>query len=148
MCVPLGLILVWTLLAHLRSPLPLAPAGSLGRGQIFYLTFLWSMTIISFVYTIPEFKPFSWAVQCGITLNAIACMALAIRTPAATPEMLPAARGYSWRPGRAVAAGLLGLMATGFAGWGMKRALFGDAFTGFFEVDQIRFGPRNTNSIK
>jgi len=128
--------------------LPLAPASSLGRGQIFYLTFLWSMTIISFVYTIPEFKPFSWAVQCGITLNAIACMALAIGTSTVALEKFPAAHGYSWRPGRAVAAGLLGLVLTGFAGWGLKRALFGDAFTGFFEVDQIRFGLRNTNSIK
>jgi len=147
-CVPLVLVLVWALLAHLRSPLPLAPTSSLGRAQIFYLTFLWSMTIISFVYTIPEFKPFSWAVQCGMTLNAITCMALAIRTPAGTPDTLEATPRFSWRPGRAVAAGLLGLMATGFAGWGLKRALFGDAFTGFFDVDQIRFGPKNTNSIK
>ena len=59
-----------------------------------------------------------------------------------------ATRGYSWRSSRAIAAGVLVLMATGFAGWRLKRALFGDASTSSFEIDQLRFGPRNTNSIK
>jgi hypothetical protein len=41
--------------------------------------------------------------------------------------------------------GLLGAVAISFAGWGLKRALFGDQFSGQFYMDHIRFGPNNTN---
>lgn len=42
-------------------------------------------------------------------------------------------------------AGLAAAVLVPAAGWTVKRALYGDAFSGYFYVDHIRFGPDNTN---
>jgi hypothetical protein len=47
-----------------------------------------------------------------------------------------------------ILAGLAGAVVVSFAGWAVKRAIYGDKFAGGGGTDQIRFGPHNTNSIR
>jgi len=35
--------------------------------------------------------------------------------------------------------------ASSASGWGLKGLQYGDRFAGYFYMDHIRFGPKNTN---
>jgi hypothetical protein len=137
------------LVLHLRRPLPFIPPDWLGKGQLFYLVFLWSTVVINFADVLPRFAPNRLVTEWFITLNAVACTVLLIygcfaldgRVVAKASDAL-----YGRWIRNAVACGLLGAAAVSLAGWGIKRGLYGDRTAGDIYSDHIRFGPNNTNT--
>jgi hypothetical protein len=143
-------VLIGLLILHLRRPLPFLPETWMGKGQLFYLAFLWAIVAINFMHVLPRFTPQRLVTEWFITINALACTVLlvagsfACRGRVDTPAGMVA---YGARIRRAVILGGLGAIAATFMGWEIKRALYGDSTAGSI-ANQIRFGPNNTNTIK
>ncbi|MDQ6760575.1 MAG: hypothetical protein M3Z32_12030 [Acidobacteriota bacterium] len=147
---PLALAMILLLILHLRRPLPFLPTDPLGKGQLFYLVFLWAIVMINFVHVLPRFTPIRLVTEWFMTLNAIACTILVIygcfRQPVGRPERADAPY-FRWIRNAAIA-GMAGVILVCFAGLATKRAFWGDKPAGIVNNDQIRFGPNNTNTIK
>jgi hypothetical protein len=143
----LGATMSWLMMRHLRRPLHIVPADPLGRGQLLFVTFLWTFVFISFAHVIVEFSPFIMGVQLAITLQGILCVALMFYGSERGVTVIAQDAGATPLIGipRLVAVGLVAAALTSVSGLCVKRALFGDAFAGFFYKDHIRFGPNNTN---
>jgi len=141
--------MVLLLVLHLRRPLPFIPADWVGKGQLFYLVFLWSTVVINFADVLPRFAPNRLVTEWFMTLNAVACTVLLVygcfamegRVIRKVPDAL-----YGRWIRNAVAFGLLGAVAVSLAGWGIKRGLYGDRTANNIYSDHIRFGPNNTNT--
>ena len=139
---------MWLLVLHLRHGLALVPATWLGKGQLLYLAFLWTTVFINFADVLPRFAPWRLVTEWFITINAAFCTVL--MASATTPEVrrypAPGAADAPYAPWilRAAAAGFAGAILISFAGWGLKRAMFGDSSVPNAGV-HIRFGPNNTN---
>jgi hypothetical protein len=145
----IAIAMVFLLVLHLRRPLPLIPESWMGKGQLFYLVFLWTVVSINFMDVLPRFTPIRLVTEWFITINAAACTLLVVvgcflRDGRTLPGRADARYGGSIR--NLVLAGLAGAVAMSFSGWAIKRALYGDGPAGKVNVDQIRFGPRNTNT--
>jgi hypothetical protein len=105
------------------------------------------MSFMSLTHVTPELEPLELSIQVGIMIHAIACTTLMLAMsrearplPARDAEPL-----YRWSVARTMAAGLAAALIVCAAGWGVKRALYGDVVAGGFYTDHIRFGPNNTN---
>lgn len=148
--VAIGAAMILLLTVHVRRPLPFIPADPLGKGQLFYLVFLWSVVIMNFTHVLPRFEPARLVTEWVIMLNAVVCTVLLIYGSFALAGRTMAGDGASYAVWirNIVIAGVLGAMITPVAFWGLKRALFGDRFAGGFYMDHIRFGPNNTNSVR
>jgi hypothetical protein len=145
----IAIAMVFLLALHLRRPLPLIPESWMGKGQLFYLVFLWTVVSINFMDVLPRFTPIRLVTEWFITINAAACTLLVVvgcflRDGRTLPGQADARYGGWIR--NLVLAGLAGAVAMSFSGWAIKRALYGDGPAGKVNVDQIRFGPRNTNT--
>jgi hypothetical protein len=145
-----GALLVWLMIRHLRRPLRIVPADPLAGGQLLFVAFLWACIFISFAHVIVEFSPFIMGVQLAITLQGILCMALMFY--GSERGVMPVGQEAGSIPligvARLVTVGLVAAALISVSGLCVKRALFGDAFAGFFYKDHIRFGPNNTNDQK
>ena len=86
-----------------------------------------------------------------MTINAAACTILMLvgcsMREGKTVAPLKDAPYVQWLR-RLVAAGLSGVILISLAGWGTKRAIYGNKFAGGIYADQIRFGPNNTNTTR
>lgn len=149
--IPLTFAMVLLLVLHLRRPLPFIPETWLGKGQLFYLVFLWAIVTINFVHVLPRFTPIRLVTEWFITLNAIACTILLIYACWSVPAKDPSPRNdlpYApWVRNIAIL-GVVGAVLVSVTGWAAKRAFWGDKPAGIVVTDQIRFGPHNTNTIK
>jgi hypothetical protein len=137
-------LLVW----HLRHPLPLIPTGWMGKGQLFYLVFLWTVVTINFMDVLPRFTPIRLVTEWFMTVSAAACTVLVVigcslREGRTQPG--PAEGRYNLWIRNLVLGGLAGTLLICVSGWAVKRALYGDKVAGGIS-DQIRFGPNNTNT--
>jgi hypothetical protein len=145
----IGLAFVLLLAMHLRRPLPFIPTNWLGKGQLFYLVFLWAIVTINFAHVLPRFTPIRLVTEWFMTLNAVACTILLVYASFARPETaLNPDVSYSPLIRKTVIYGVLGAVAVSFVGLGIKVACWGDKPAGIVNNDQIRFGPNNTNTIK
>jgi hypothetical protein len=137
------------LVLHLRRPLPFIPATWVGKGQLLYLVFLWSIVIINFADVLPRFAPNRLVTEWLMTLNAVACTVLLVFACFAR-EGRVALKARDALYGRwirnTVVFGLAGAVGASLIGWGVKRGFYGDRPTGNIYQDQIRFGPNNTNT--
>jgi hypothetical protein len=132
------------LVVQLRRPLPLLSSSWLGRGQFFYLAFLWWMVAGNFARAVVGFAPQRLITEGVIHFNALLCTLLVVLcarkggvpTPTAAPDFAPFAR-------KTVVIGLLGLLLTSLAHWAITRAVYGDRFAGYGNR-HIRFGPEAT----
>jgi len=143
----LGAALVWMLVLHLRRGLPLIPDSWLGKGQLLYLAFLWTTTIINFADVLPRFAPQRLVTEWFITINAAFCTVLmAVASPVQREQEIPAEPEGSYAPWirRTLAAGFAGAVLISVAGWRLKQAVYGDTHIPHGGV-HIRFGPNNTN---
>jgi hypothetical protein len=152
--IALGFAIVLLLMLHMRQRIAFIPETWMGKGQLFYLVFLWTLVAINFMLVLPRFTPIRLVTEWFITLNAIACTVLMVYGCAARsgPDVTIATQS-SYGPWirNAIVFGLLGAAAVSFGGWGVKRAFYGDRFAGVPGVsyqDAIRFGPNNTNTIR
>ena len=144
--------MVLLLVLHLRRPLPFLTMDWMGKGQLFYLVFLWSIVTINFVHVLPRFTPIRLVTEWFMTLNAVACTILLVYGCFARPVVVPSPvverapyRPWVWKT---LAYGLTGTLLVCAIGWAAKRTAWGDRPAGVVNTDQIRFGPNNTNTIK
>jgi hypothetical protein len=147
----IGIVMVILLVWHLRRPLPFIATTWMGKAQLFYLVFLWTTVTINFIDVLPRFTPIRLVTEWFMTINAAACTILmsigcSMREGKTEPALQDAPYGPWLR--RLVAVGLGGVILVSLAGWGMKRAIYGDKFVGRIYADQIRFGPNNTNTTR
>lgn len=153
--VALALLIAIVLLLrlHRRHPLACIPTNWLGRAQIFYLVFLWSITAMNFTFVLPRFTPIRLVTEWFICLNAAFCSVFVfygcIARPPAEPQLVAgaAATPYGKWMVRTLMYGTLGAILVCFTGWGLKLACWGHNPAGQMGVDPIRFGPNNTNDI-
>jgi hypothetical protein len=76
----MGIVIILLLVRHHRSPLSVIPATWLGRGQAFYLLFLWWIVIGNLSRYLP-FQPGRLVTEGVIHLNACVCTALVLLCP-------------------------------------------------------------------
>ncbi len=121
--------MIFLLALHLRRPLPFIPADWLGKGQLFYLVFLWSIVTLNFIDVLPRFTPIRLVTEWFITLNAVACTILLIygcfAARAGVPAALPDRPYLPWIR-NVVVFGILGVVIACFASWGAKQAIYGE----------------------
>ena len=142
--------MILLLALHLRRPLPFIPVDWLGKGQLFYLVFLWSVVTINFIDVLPRFTPIRLVTEWVITLNAVVCTILLIYGCFGARPRVPLrsdAPYLSWIR-NVVVFGILGAVVVCFASWGAKLAIYGNSPVGKLAHDQIRFGVNNTNTIR
>ncbi|MHB1855946.1 MAG: hypothetical protein ACYCPM_00770 [Acidobacteriaceae bacterium] len=143
--------LVLLLSLHLRRPLPCIPGSWMGKGQLFYLVFLWSIVAMNFTFVLPRFTQTRLVTEWFITLNAVVCTVLVIYGCFARPSLAVDEirdRPYAAVMRKIVALGFVGAIVVSFLGFGIKLACWGNRTAGVLGVDPIRFGPRNTNTIR
>jgi len=142
----IALAMAGLLTLHLRRPLAFIPATWLGRAQLLYLVFLWSTVTMNFLHVLPRFEQERLLTEWFITLNAVICTTLAVGFVARPVAITPGS--YRRWTRNTVLLVLAGALVAIFAGWGVKRALYHDRPVGDQRVDQIRFGPNATNTVK
>src|ERR1019366_7787957 len=151
--IALGVAMVLLLVLHLRQRIPFIPESWIGKGQLFYLVFLWTMIAINFMLVIPRFTPIRLVTEWFMTLNAIACTVLLVyfcfARATATVE-IAAERSYAAPFAHlirnAVICGILGAAVVSFGGWRLKMGLYGEHYAGIpggKYLDDIQFGPNN-----
>ncbi len=134
-----GAIAAALLVRHTRQSLAPLSGSWESRGQLLYLTLLWTMFVISTVHETAMLEPMVLVMQMGVGLTGAICMWLLLASPPVRSTAVPA-----W-PSRMLAIGLAAAIVAPVAGWTVKRALYGDKFGGYFYMNHIRFGPNNTN---
>ena len=152
--------LVLLLVLHRRHPLPAVPSSWIGKGQLFYLVFLWSIVAMNFTFVLPRFTPIRLVTEWFICINAAFCSVFVFyasiaRQPTAHPSALapslaagsPDPTPYAQWMRRTVFFGLIGAVLVCFFGFGIKLACWGNQPAGQMGIVPIRFGPSNTNDI-
>jgi hypothetical protein len=134
-------ILTVALLArHLRQPLNLVPKSWLGKGQLFYLLFLWFIVIANFEKAVVSFTAQRIATEGTIFINALIATFMILHFPRdrdETREAIPDESSLITL--RTVAIGALALIVCTVAYTGIGRSIYGDKPDGWGV--QYRFGP-------
>lgn len=136
------------LVRHLRHPLEFIPSSWRGKGQIFYLVFLWAIVNMNFTHVLPRWTAMRLITELTIIVNGILCTLLVVFSapPDREPPQTDAPYGAWLR--NIMVVGVVGTAIVCFTGWGTTRALWKGQPAGVVNHDQIRFGPNNTNTIK
>jgi len=131
------------MVCHRRLPLPIVPTTWLGKGQLFYVAFLWWVVIGNFERALVSFSPQRLATEGVIYLNAVICTVMILPSAKMKPDS-SARLSDSCRHLRiATAAGIAGMILSVLLDWGIVRAMYGDQFAGYAGL-HIRFGPNAT----
>lgn len=146
--IAMAVAMVLILVLHLKRRVPFIPETWLGKGQLFYLVFLWSTVIINFADVLPRFEPNRLVTEWFMTLNAVFCTVLVVYACMQSRPLEPGTRSYASAMNAVVLAGVLGVVAVSFAGLGIKLLLYPEQGAHGASQNQIRFGPNNTNTIK
>jgi hypothetical protein len=154
MFLSLAVCTVALLIIHLRRTLLVVPANWGGKGTMFYLIFLWAITIANFMKAVPAFSEQRLATEAAIFVNAaIATFLIAQRQGEARREgEAPAEPAQKpWRPlwptflWTSLAAMVVGVFVfTGIA----RHVYHGNAVGGNAPTNNMRFGPRADWYIK
>lgn len=133
------------MIRHLRRPIPIVPTSWVGKGQLFYLAFLWWMVVGNFDRALIGLAEQRLVTEGVIHLNACLCTLLVLLGSGASREVVdpgsvePTGRAV----GRAVLVGAVAAVVAIGLDWGVVRAIYGDRFAGHANL-HIRFGPRAT----
>ncbi len=136
----LAIALVWLT----RRRIACLPDAWFGRGQLLFLALLWELVFINTLHVLPRFRPDRLVTEWVIAMNAVLCSAL---VAGATPTVIAVRAREAWlSPARtAVAAGLAMLTSVTAVGYTVRRMASHVTGNG---INQVRFGPTNTNHIK
>jgi hypothetical protein len=140
----LAITILWPLVATYRGRvLPVLPSSRLGKGQLFFIVFLWWIVLGNLARTVP-FQEQRLITEGVIHINACLCTLLALllpcpdRTAGTDPE--PNYRGLL----RSLMAwGMLLAALVVLGEFAVVRAMWGDGFAGY-AAKHIRFGPNST----
>lgn len=133
-------VTVWVLVRHRRQPVALFPPTWLGKGQLFYLVFLWLIVIANFSKAVVAFSEGRIATEGAVMVNAFICTALILLCARSQDETPPVqATDYAMLIRKAVLWNclfLVGAMVLYSAG---IRAVYGDQFARW-GGNNVRFG--------
>lgn len=144
MFVCIALCTVALLVAHFRRPLAIVPKDWLGKGQLFFLVFLWAIVIGNFEKALVSFSEQRLGTEATIFVNALIVTYLILaRAPGPwKPEGLwqPRMKRWMWMGAAAcLVCASLYLVVT--------RSVYGDAHDGFGGRNR-RFGPEADWRVK
>lgn len=83
-------VTVWVLVQHRKRPVALFPSSWLGKGQLFYLVFLWLIVIANFTKAVVAFSDGRIATEGAVMFNAFICTVLilvCVRSEEETPPI-------------------------------------------------------------
>lgn len=132
---------IFLLIRHLRRPIAMAPQTWLGKGQLMYLAFLWTMVIANFERALPGFAEQRLLTEGVIFVNAVIVSVLILILPGpvvAVPSIDPPVLGRWVR--NVLLAGLAAVLLVVLGMTGTARAVYGGAHAGH-STQHIRFGP-------
>ncbi len=140
--VVLAVTVAWPLVAYYRGRhLAVLPSTRLGKGQLFFVIFLWWIVIGNLAHAVP-FNEQRLITEGVIHINACLCTLLALLLPCRMVQ-------GEWEPDynrlmkKTAMAGILGMLVVVGCEFGLTRALWGDTFAGH-AGHHIRFGPDAT----
>jgi len=140
----LAVTVAWPLVAYFRGrQLDVLPGSRLGKGQLFFVIFLWWIIMGNLARTVPFYEQ-RLITEGVIHLNACLCTLLALLLPCrdrVAGEDAPP--DYPLLLQKTIAAGLLATVLVVICEYGLVRALWGDTPAGYASL-HIRFGPNAT----
>jgi hypothetical protein len=140
----LAVTIAWPLVATYRGrELDVLPASRLGKGQLFFVIFLWWIVLGNLARTIP-FAEQRLITEGVIHVNACLCTLLALLLPCRdrlAGEIAPPDNRTLLQ--KTVMAGVLGTALVVVGQFALVRGLWGDTFAGHAGL-HIRFGPNAT----
>jgi hypothetical protein len=146
--VALAFTIALPLLFHYRGrTLDILPTSTLGKGQLFYIVFLWWIVLGNLARTVP-FAEQRLITEGTIHLNACLCTLMALLLPqprtVVASDSTPAFASLLKTVAVSVALGAILVVAGEYA---LVRGLWGDTFAGH-AAKHIRFGPNATTERK
>lgn len=139
---------VWVLARHRAQPVALIPSTWLGKGQLFYLLFLWLIVIANFTKAVVAFHESRIATEGMVMVNALICTVLLLgfaRPQDEPPEIREANFGLLTRKSvmwlGIFLVGAMTLYPTGI------RALYGNQWIGW-GGNNVRFGEKADWRVK
>jgi len=148
--IAIGSAVVGLLVAHIHRPLGFIPGSWLGKGQLFYLVFLWWVVVFNFERALVGFSPQRLVTEGVITFNAVICtvfVALGALTVGVQEPISQLAIPYSGWIGKTVVVGSLAMLLTTLAAWRLTHAIYGYKHAPGAGL-HIRFGPNATATKK
>ncbi len=144
--VAVGIAVFWLMQTHRSQPLSFIPYTWLGKGQLFYLVFLWWVVKFNFALKIVEFSPQRLVTEGLITFNAVICTVMAASVAptvaSSTPTVQYAEVYTSWN-WHTLTIGIPAAICFILIEWGLTHAVFGRRHIAF-AIRHIRFGPDAT----
>ncbi len=136
------LVTVALLAIHLRRPIAVVPSTWLGKGQLFFLVFLWAIVLGNFEKAVVGFAEQRLATEGTIMVNAliVTFMILALAKPSEAIAVIePPSYGPMIRKTIALCVALFLLLTASFTL--LDRSIYGDKFDGWGGRN-LRFGPQ------
>ncbi len=142
----MGGTMILLLEIHHRTPIALVPTDWLGKGQLFYLIFLWWVVLFNFERALVGFTPQRLVTEGVITLNALICTVFVAVGAQGIPIRQPVTQlvtSYGRWIGTVAIAGAIATVLITLAEWGLTHAIYGKQHIPHAGL-HIRFGPDAT----
>jgi len=143
-----ALVGIFLLSRHLRQPIALVPATAVGKGQLLYIAFLATVTVMNFERALAAFSAGRLITEGVIFLNAIVAVLLIVLLPRegkTVPRVGLVDYGHALY--RTAWLGVVALLIATLGMTWVARGLYGDSFSGH-AGEQFRFGDDATWKVK
>ncbi len=137
--IALSIMLIAVLSVNLRNPIPFISTQWMGKGQLLYLVFLWWIVIINFERALVNFSAGRLITEGVIILNAVICTIVMAISAQLVPQHIGSAFSFSDWIKSVSMWGLVVMVLTTFAFWGIKHLLYGTQHAPGASL-HIRFG--------
>lgn len=144
--IALSIMLISVLAFNLDDSIPFISSDWLGKGQLLYLVFLWWVVVINFERALVNFSPGRMITEGVITFNAVICTIILAVGANVVPKQTGIVFSYSeWITSVSIW-GIVVMIGTSFAFWGIKHILYGKPHAPGAAL-HIRFG-KDSNAPK
>ncbi len=127
----IAVTVIFLLLRHTRKPIALVPKSGLGKGQLFYLAFMWFIIIGNFERALSGFHEQRLLTEWVIIVNGLICTAMILTVPRDEDEcVVEAPENFAPLVWRVLGIGVMASAACILAQFGTVRLLYGDHFAG------------------
>ena len=144
----LAIVIVWPLVAYYRGrDVDVLPASRLGKGQLYFIVFLWWIVVGNLARTAP-FAEQRLITEGVIHINACICTLLALLLPSRDRAVsMQPEPNYTRLLKQTVASGLCATILIVAGEYALVRGMWHDTFAGH-AAKHIRFGPDRTTEKK
>lgn len=123
--IALTIALITVLAVNFQEPIPFFLGSWVGKGQLLYIVFVWWIVIFNFERALVNFSPHRLVTEGVITLNAIICTILVAIYPQTIMKQTGTTFSFSNQIWTVIIWGIVVMVGTTFAFWGIKHALYG-----------------------